>query len=89
MCFHHFIIDGFLSQDTHHHHPRDIVQKGPFGSCGEGGARLVVEIFGVWTPFALKTLQNIADHTIPRSGVPRKVARRNLLQQLSVPTMLR
>ena len=45
---------------------------------------LVVETFGVWTPFALKTLQNIADRTTPRSGVPRKVARKNLLQQLSV-----
>ena len=45
---------------------------------------LVVETFGVWTPFPLKTLQNIADHTTPRSGVPRKVARKNLLQQLSV-----
>ena len=45
---------------------------------------LVVETLGVWTPFALKTLQNIADCTTPRSGVPRKVARKNLLQQLSV-----
>ena len=45
---------------------------------------LVVETFGVWTPFALKTLQNIADRTTPRSDVPRKVARKNLLQQLSV-----
>ena len=45
---------------------------------------LVVETFGVWTPFALKTLQNIADRTTPRSGVPWKVARKNLLQQLSV-----
>ena len=45
---------------------------------------LVVETFGVWTPFALKTLQSIADRTTPRSGVPRKVARKNLLQQLFV-----
>ena len=45
---------------------------------------LVVETFGVWTLFTLKTLQNIADHTTPRSGVPWKVARKNLLQQLSV-----
>jgi len=45
---------------------------------------LVVETFGVWTRFALKTLYAIADRTTPRSGVPRKVARRNLLKQLSV-----
>ena len=45
---------------------------------------LVVETFGVWTPFALKTLQNIADRTTSCSSVPRKVARKNLLQQLSV-----
>ena len=45
---------------------------------------LVVETFGVWTPFALKTLQNIADRTTPCSGVPWKVARKNLLQQLPV-----
>jgi len=30
---------------------------------------LVVESFGVWTPFALKTLCTIADCTTPRSGV--------------------
>ena len=45
---------------------------------------LVVETFGVWTPFALKPLQNIADRTTPRSDVPLKVARKNLPQQLSV-----
>ena len=37
-----------------------------------------------WTPFALKTFCTIADCTTPRSGVPQKVARKNLLQQLSV-----
>ena len=42
------------------------------------------QTFGVWTPFALKNLQNIADRTTPHSGVPWKVARKNLLQQLSV-----
>ena len=42
---------------------------------------LVVETFGIWTLFAL---QIIADCTTPRSVVPRKVARKNLLQQLSV-----
>jgi len=49
---------------------------------------LVVETFGVWTQFALKTLYAIADRTTPHSGVPRKVARRNLLQQLSVQLWL-
>ena len=43
---------------------------------------LVVERFGVWTPFALKIIHLIADCTTPRSGDPRKLA--NLLQQLSV-----
>ena len=43
---------------------------------------LVVECFGVWTPFALKMLKVIADHTTSRSGVPSKLARKNLLQQL-------
>ena len=36
---------------------------------------LVVECFGVWTPFALKMSKNIADRTIPRSGVTPKLAR--------------
>jgi len=45
---------------------------------------LVVESFGVWIPFALKMLHLIPDRTTPRSGVPRKLARKNLLQQLSV-----
>ena len=42
---------------------------------------LVIECFGVWTPFALKTLCTIADHTTPHSGVPRNLVRKNLLQQ--------
>jgi len=45
---------------------------------------LVVESFGVWTPFALKMLHLIADRTTPQSGVPRKLARKSFLQQLSV-----
>jgi len=47
------------------------------GSCGEGRFRF----YSVWTHFALKQLQVIAT---PHSGVPRKAARKNLLQQLSV-----
>jgi len=35
-------------------------------------------------PFALKMLHLIADRTTPRSGVTCKLARKNLLQQLSV-----
>ena len=31
---------------------------------------LVVETFGVWTPFALKTLQNIADLVLPCLALP-------------------
>jgi len=42
---------------------------------------LVVEWFGVWTPFSLKMLK---DHTTPWSGMPPKLARKNLFQQLSV-----
>jgi len=45
---------------------------------------LVVESFGVWTPFALKMLHLIADCTTPQSGLPHKLAWKNLLQQLSV-----
>ena len=45
---------------------------------------LVVECFGVWTPFALIMLKTIADRTTPQSGVTPKLARKNLLQQLSV-----
>jgi len=45
---------------------------------------LVCESFGVWTPSALSTLFSIADRSTVKNGLPRKVARRQLLQQLSV-----
>jgi len=49
---------------------------------------LIVEFFGVWTSSALSILHSIADRTIygttTHSDIFRKVARRNLLQQLSV-----
>ena len=45
---------------------------------------LVVETFGVWSPFALRMLQTIADHTTARSGTSTKLARSHFLQQLSV-----
>ena len=45
---------------------------------------LVVETFGVWSPFALQTLRTIAECTTARSGASTKQARKHLLQQLSV-----
>ena len=45
---------------------------------------LVCESFGVWTPFALSTLSTIADRTTVKSGIPRQLARKQLLQRLSV-----
>ena len=45
--------------------------------------RLVCETFGVWSPYALSILGSIADRTTVRNGLPRKFARRQLLQQLS------
>ena len=45
---------------------------------------LAEESFGVWTPFSLKMLHLIANYTTSRSGVPYKLARKNLLPQLSV-----
>ena len=40
---------------------------------------LVCESFGVWSPFTLSTLFTIADHTTVKNGLPRKLARRQLL----------
>ena len=45
---------------------------------------LVCETFGVWSPYALSILGSIADRTTVRNSLPRKFARRQLLQQLSV-----
>ena len=45
---------------------------------------LMVETFGVWSPFALRTLHKIADHTTARSEASPNLARKHLLQQLSV-----
>jgi len=39
--------------------------------------------FRVWTPFALSTFNSIADRTTTQSGISWKLARKNLLQQLS------
>jgi len=45
---------------------------------------LVCESFGVCTPFALSTLFTIADRTTVKSGISRCLARKQLLQLLSV-----
>jgi len=45
---------------------------------------LVCESFVVWTPFALSTLFTVADHTTVKSGISRRLARKQLLQRLSV-----
>jgi len=41
----------------------------------------MVETFGVWTAFALKMLRVVANRSTPRSSIPHKLARKNLLQQ--------
>ena len=45
---------------------------------------LVCETFGIWSPYALSILDSITNRTTVRNGLPRKLARRQLLQQLSV-----
>ena len=45
---------------------------------------LACESFDVWTPFALSTLFVIADRTTVKSGVFRKLARKQLMHRLSV-----
>ena len=45
---------------------------------------LIVETFGVWTPFAQETLKDIARRTTARNGLSPKKAFKNLIQQLSV-----
>ena len=45
---------------------------------------LVCESFGIWSPFTLSTLFTIADCTTVKNGLSRKLARRQLLQRLSV-----
>ena len=43
-----------------------------------------VQVLGVWTPSTLSTLFSIADRSTVKNGLPSKVARHQLLQQLSV-----
>ena len=45
---------------------------------------LVVDTFGVWSPFALNMLKTIADRTTARSVASTKLSWKSLLQQLSV-----
>ena len=45
---------------------------------------LVVETLGLWTPFAIKTLQTIATTVSLYNGLPEKLAFKNLIEQLSV-----
>ena len=58
-------------------------------SCGGLFYPLIVETFGVWKPFAIETLKNIAARTTARNGLSTKRAFRNLIQQLSKCLMLR
>ena len=67
---------GELAKDQRH---RDSVEE-----AGCDFIPLVVETFGVWSPFALKSLNVIADRTTARSGCSTRLARKHLLQQLSV-----
>jgi len=43
---------------------------------GGGFIPLCMECFGVWTPFALSTLNSIADRTATCSGITWKLARK-------------
>jgi len=67
---------GEIAKDLKH---QDLVED-----TGCNFVSLVVESIGVWSPFALRTLHTIADHTTARSGVSTKAAQKHLLQQLSV-----
>ena len=49
---------------------------------------LDVEMFGVWSPFALEALHSTADHSTARSSTSTRLAHKNTLQQLSVLTLV-
>ena len=67
---------GELAKDQRH---QDTVEE-----AGCDFIPLVVESFGVRSPFALKFINTIADCTTARSGSSIILSRRNLLQQLLV-----
>ena len=68
---------GEIAKDTQY---QDIVNDNGGGDF----IPLVCETFSVWSPYALSILGSIADRTTVRNSLPRKFARRQLLQQLSV-----
>jgi len=45
---------------------------------------LICESFGVWIPYALSTLFSTADRSTVNNGLPCKLAKKQLLQQLSI-----
>jgi len=63
---------------------KDLKHQAVVEEVGCDSIPLVVETFGVWSPFALHTFRNIADCTTARSGLSTKLARKHLLQQLSI-----
>ena len=67
---------GEIARDTQY---QDIVNDN-----GGDFIPLVCETFGFWSSYALSILGSIADRTTVRNGLPRKFARHQLLQQLSV-----
>ena len=67
---------GELAKDLRH---QDAVEE-----TGYDFIPLVVETFSVWSPFALQILRTIVDHSTSTSGASAKLARKHLLQQLSV-----
>ena len=58
--------------------------KGNVTDDGGDFILLVCESFGVWSPFVLSTLFTTADRTTVKNGLSQKLARRQLLQRLSV-----
>ena len=72
---------GKIAKDTQY---QDTQYQDTVNDNGGDFISLVCETFGVWSPYALSILGSIADRTTVRNGLPRKFARRQLLQQLSV-----
>ena len=54
------------------------------GAVGGSFVPLVVETYGVWTPYAVKMLKTIAARTTLHNGLSIADSYRNLLQQLSI-----
>ena len=60
---------GELAKDEKH---LEAVEK-----VGADSVPLVVECFGLWTPFVLEMLKTIANHTTPQSVITPKLAKKN------------